>query len=248
MGDSIESHDPRRLSRLLNPFSKSARKDNSYTQTSTQKVYWPKDLVPKIIPDARVLTFGYDTHIRHVFGPPGSKSTVYDISWDFLIALEAQRHGASSRPILFIAHSLGGIVVKELLRRASRCEHAQNYLNSVFDSTSGIMFFGTPHGGADPRGFLQKVAQNMAKGFGFQVNEQIVSTLLPSSERLKELMDEFPPLALNRDWAIHSFQEQLGLKALNGKKVKRFYIISSEKVAYQVYRIITGCSRYFFLS
>lgn len=81
------------------------------------------------------------------------------------------------------------------------------------------MFFGTPHGGADPRGILQHATELVIKAIGFKVNEQIVNALLPSSERLRELRDEFSPMAHEQQWTIHSFQEQLGVKVLNGRKV-----------------------------
>lgn len=171
------------------------------------------------VPNARVLTYGYDTHIRHWAGQPTSRNTIRDIAWDFLVALEADRRVEPARPLLFVVHSLGGIVVKELLRRSSVCRQGQTYLRSVFESTKGIMFFGTPHGGTDPRGFLQHTTELVIKAVGFQVNQQIVDSLLPSSERLAELRDEFGPLAHEQQWAIHSFQEQLGIKILGGRKV-----------------------------
>jgi hypothetical protein len=83
------------------------------------------------------------------------------------------------------------------------------------------MFFGTPHGGADPRGFLQRVAEQAIKAAGFRVNDQIVNTLLPSAERLRELRDEFSPMAHQENWIIHSFQEQIGVTLLNGQKVRK---------------------------
>jgi hypothetical protein len=83
------------------------------------------------------------------------------------------------------------------------------------------MFLGTPHGGADPRGFLQHVAEKAIKAAGFSVNKQIVDTLLPSAERLKELRDEFSPMAHQQGWIIHSFQEEIGVNLLSGHKVRR---------------------------
>jgi hypothetical protein len=183
-------------------------------------VYWPRDLVPITVPNARVLTYGYDTHVRHRLGPPMSDSTVYDIAWDFLVSLEAARCCEPSRPLLFIAHSLGGIVVKEVLRRSRGCEIYQSHLRSIYKSTSGIIFFGTPHGGTDPRGLILHIAEKIGKAVGFSVNQQIINTLLPSSERLRELREEFGPMARQQNWLIYSFQEQYGLKALNGNKVR----------------------------
>ena len=183
-------------------------------------VYWPRDLVPITVPNARVLTYGYDTHIRHWLGPAVSKSTIYDIAWDFLVSLEAERRLEPLRPLLFIAHSLGGIVVKEALRRSRGCEMYQSQLRNIYESTSGIIFFGTPHGGADPRGLLQHIAEKVFRAAGFSVNEQIVNALVPSSERLRELREEFGPMARQKNWIVYSFQEQYGVKALNSNKVR----------------------------
>ncbi|RYP15649.1 hypothetical protein DL767_010303 [Monosporascus sp. MG133] len=135
------------------------------------------------------------------------------------LSLEAEHRQEPSRPILFVAHSLGGIIVKEMLRRANSCQSCQPHLHNVFNSTIGIVFFGTPHGGADPRGFLRHVAETLIRAAGFSVNDQIVNTLLPSSARLRELRDEFGPIAHEQNWIVHSFQEELGIKYLNGRKV-----------------------------
>lgn len=219
--DNRELDEPPPKARKLNsfPFSR-ARKESSHNV-----VYWPRELIPDTIPEARVLTYGYDTYIRHKLGPPGSMSAVYDIAWDFLVALEALRREEPLRPAIFVVHSLGGIVVKEMLRRSSGCLRGQAHLRSVFESTIGVMFFGTPHSGADPRGLLHRIAEKVIKAAGFSVNEQIVNTLLPSSERLRELRDEFGPMAIEQNWIIHSFQEQLGVVALGGQKVGTFILL-----------------------
>ncbi|KAH7156057.1 hypothetical protein EDB81DRAFT_716016 [Dactylonectria macrodidyma] len=214
--DIDDTSEPQPKARRFNPFP-TFRPDNNAVYSSS--VYWPRDLLPTTVPNARVLTYGYDTNIRHWANQPVSRNTVRDIGWDFLVALEAGRRDAPTRPLLFIVHSLGGIVVKEMLRRSSGCSQGQHHLRHVFDSTNGIMFFGTPHGGADPRKFLQHAAELVIRAIGYKVNEDIVNTLLPSSERLKELRDEFSPMAHEKQWTIHSFQEQLGIKSLNGRKV-----------------------------
>jgi alpha-beta hydrolase superfamily lysophospholipase len=50
------------------------------------------------------------------------ESIVKDIAWDFLVRLEVARRVQSLRPLVLIAHSLGGIVVMEALRRSSGCK------------------------------------------------------------------------------------------------------------------------------
>lgn len=212
--DNAAEH-PAKRPRLLPP-TFSHRKISG----SPQNVYWPQDLLPNTIPNARVMTYGYDTHIRHRLGPPPSQNTVYGIAWDFLISLEASRRSHPSIPLLFIVHSLGGIVVKEALRRSRGCEMHQNHLRSIYESTAGLIFFGTPHGGADPRGLIHHIVQQIIMAAGFSVNKQIIDTLMPSSERLRELREEFGPMARQKNWIIYSFQEEYGVKGLNGKKVR----------------------------
>ena len=183
-----------------------------------EHVYWPRHLIPRTLPTARVLVYGYDTNVRHSLGPPVSKNTVYDIALDFLKSLEAERRSQPSRPLVFVAHSLGGIVVKEVLRRSHSFENYHNHLHQIYQSTAAIMFFGTPHGGADPRGLRELIAEQVVRAAGFTVNEQIVNTLLPTSERLRELRDEFVPMARQNNWIIYSFQEQYGVQLLSGRK------------------------------
>jgi hypothetical protein len=192
--------------------------------TTHEPTYWPRDLLPTTAPNARVITYGYDTNIRHGFGRPMSQNTVYDIASDFLVSLEAIRRARPEIPLVFVAHSLGGIVVKEMLRQSHLCGEHHSHLHQVFVSTASIIFFGTPHGGADPRGFLQHIVETVAKVAGFSANPQIVANLLPSSDRLKELRDEFNPLARKANWIIHSFQEQYGVQLLNGKKVRKLLV------------------------
>lgn len=179
----------------------------------TKDVYWPADLACQTVPDSRILTYGYDTKIRHWLTGPVSKKTVYDHAWDLLCCLEGLRRNSRevARPIIFIAHSLGGIVVKEALRRSRACESSKPHIHNIFSATSSIVFFGTPHGGADPRNSLHHILSLSAQALGIQANNQIVSTLMPDSERLAELRDEFPVLCQERNWLIYSFQEEYGV-------------------------------------
>ena len=199
--------------------------------TDRENTYWPRHLIPTALPTARVLVYGYDTNVRHSLGTPISKNSVYDISYDLLKSLEAERRSDSARPLVFVAHSLGGIVVKEVLRRSHGFEVYHIHLRQIYESTAAIIFFGTPHGGADPRGLLEHIAEKVVRAAGFTVNEQVVNTLLPTSERLRELRDEFAPMARQNKWIIYSFQEQYGVQLLNGKKV-RLSLSLSIKVRY----------------
>ena len=57
---------------------------------------------------------------------------------------------AAERPLIFICHSLGGLLVKRCLIYCKSVSHAQKErLRSVYVSTYAILFLGTPHNGSD---------------------------------------------------------------------------------------------------
>ncbi|KAK4650756.1 hypothetical protein QC762_0113320 [Podospora pseudocomata] len=213
-----QASEPPPKARKVNIFSRPHEQKKS--TPSSASVYWPQDLLPKNLPHARVATFGYDTNIRHRHvGPMLNKSTIYDMAKDFLYRLEALRRSNSSRPLLFIAHSLGGIMVKEALRQAYNNQNRHIQLRQTFDSTIGILFFGTPHGGADPRGLVVGIIERLAKGLGFEANQHVLNTLLPDSE-CRQLRDEFNPVLQDQNWIIYSFQEGLALSGLGQRVVE----------------------------
>lgn len=76
------------------------------------EVNWLKDFIPRVCTDARVMSYGYDS--QTVFTQ--SVATIRDQALAFLNAILDVRTDPSSskRPIIFIAHSLGGIIMKQV--------------------------------------------------------------------------------------------------------------------------------------
>ncbi|KAF5228483.1 hypothetical protein FAUST_11030 [Fusarium austroamericanum] len=107
---------------------------------------WLETLLPLKLTNARILTYGYDAYI--VQKPVASTNGLIDHAKNLLNDLSTDRacSNASSRPLVFIAHSLGGLVYKEaiLLSRNNPKPH----LRGIFDCTKGIIFLGTPHKGS----------------------------------------------------------------------------------------------------
>lgn len=77
-----------------------------------QVVFWPGDLLPKECPDARILTWGDDTIVTKYLTGAVNKSNVFAQGKNLLYALGRER--PLDRPLIFVAHSLGGIIVKEV--------------------------------------------------------------------------------------------------------------------------------------
>ncbi|KAK0612792.1 hypothetical protein B0T17DRAFT_583367 [Bombardia bombarda] len=106
--------------------------------------FWLEDFLPGSLPNSRIMTFGYDSGLAF----NRSKSGIDNFARDLLNRLRMVRGDADAlnRPIIFIAHSLGGIVVKKALIIAH--EEDAHY-GSIARSTLGIIFMGTPHRGSE---------------------------------------------------------------------------------------------------
>ncbi|KAI9890156.1 MAG: hypothetical protein M1814_004437 [Vezdaea aestivalis] len=182
-------------------------------------VFWPIDLLPQTTPKARILTYGYDSNIRHPLSGPVNQQTILDLGHNFMTELEAHRRSDPKRRLIFVAHSLGGVVVKEALRKSEGFNQYQTRFHDIYESTTGLIFTGTPHRGSDARSLMRSIAETLGILTGYSKNERLVDGLLPSSERLKELREEFSKMARTKSWEIYSFQEQYGMQALGGKKV-----------------------------
>ncbi|KAM7186462.1 hypothetical protein V8F33_011785, partial [Rhypophila sp. PSN 637] len=216
----LDSRRPSKISRVLT--SVSSRRSGLSVEnepSTTQHIYWPRDLVPDTVPCARVLAYGYDTNIRSQFNGPISNNTVGDHGWDLLCSLGDIRRDDCSRPLLFICHSLGGLVSKIALIKSNDCRTVKPQLYTVAQSTVGLFFFGTPHRGADPLGAARGFLTTLARGLSLKVNESVVSTLMPGGDYLRSIRDGFLSLARTRHWTVYSFQEEYGLSGLLGEKV-----------------------------
>ena len=79
---------------------------------------WARDLLPEKFAKAglqgRFSTLGYNANI---VGGAGT-TTIESAAKDLLYQLQHDRPEGSQRPIFFVAHSLGGLVVAQVLRNA----------------------------------------------------------------------------------------------------------------------------------
>lgn len=58
----------------------------------------------------RILTYGYESHISKFFNGPANQNNISAHGRSLLNALELYRRDDPKRPLLFIVHSLGGII------------------------------------------------------------------------------------------------------------------------------------------
>ncbi|PGH23622.1 hypothetical protein AJ80_02403 [Polytolypa hystricis UAMH7299] len=120
---------------------------------------WPQTLLPPTVPGARILTFGYDGYVTDWRGMV-SNNHLGNHSKNLLNALTIYRDDTDTRPIIFVAHGLGGLVCKDalLFSDSSPEIHHRHFV----ESTVAIIFIGTPHAGSD----LAVWAARLARWFG----------------------------------------------------------------------------------
>ena len=170
-------------------------------RSTSSGVFWLKDLLPSYIPDARILTYGYVLDANSTLSAQ-SPERVLQHAQTLVAELEADRYenDASRRPLIFICHGLGGVVVKRALAySASRVSKKVEHLYSIFVSTYGILFFGTPHDGSQsPWIHLAAPSSKM------QAHTQ--SIMAKHSETLQNISDQFAPLI--KQFHVHFFWEE----------------------------------------
>jgi hypothetical protein len=83
-------------------------------QSREDKTLWPRDLLPSQIPDARVLGFSYNTTLKGSTGNSG----IRDHASGLHMRLFEDRYNDvdKSRPLVFVGHSLGGLIIKQVRR------------------------------------------------------------------------------------------------------------------------------------
>ena len=143
-----------------------------------------------------------------------STSTILDHGSSLVLSLGNLRaeDGTSSRPLIFVAHSLGGIVCKDVsaiawfilissdlfpkgLCYASKMQGDQR-LQELFNSTCGVLFMGTPHQGSSLAPWAEGIAG--ALGFVKQTNRRLLKVLRTNSELLSRVNEAFLTLVENR--------------------------------------------------
>lgn len=160
---------------------------------------WLESILPDKIPFARIMTFGYNSTIAF----SSSAAKLEDKSVELINRLSMKRssvENGSTRPIVFVCHSLGGILVKKALILAYERSSDTHYRN-ILDNTKAIAFLGVPHRGADAAWWFSFAASAL-KGatLGTSTHTALVKDLQNASPTLatisKQFVDRGQPLKI----------------------------------------------------
>jgi hypothetical protein len=112
----------------------------SFRSTSGATV-WLRDFAPQDVPQARFITYGYDTGLVASDNNQGVREIARTLL-DSLVTFRQRTH-TQKRPLLFVCHSLGGVVLKEALVMSSKAvEVKHKKLLEVTTVTYGLVFMG----------------------------------------------------------------------------------------------------------
>jgi hypothetical protein len=98
--------------------------------------------------DVGIWSLGYEVE---PFKWKGNSMPLADRATNILDLLDS--YGIGERPLMFITHSLGGLLVKQMLR------NGRDYgkWNAIASKTKGIIFLSTPHSGSDMASWIKYI-------------------------------------------------------------------------------------------
>ncbi|XP_026175167.1 protein SERAC1 isoform X2 [Mastacembelus armatus] len=158
---------------------------------------WPKSWLAADCPNLRVLSVEYDSHLSDWMAKcpveNQRKSLAYR-SQELLNKLKLA--GVGERPVIWVAHSMGGLLVKKMLLDASKDPDMRGLLKN----TKGIMFYSVPHHGTSMAEYSVNVRYLLFPSI--EVRE-----LCKDSPALRNLNENFLNMAKEKEFKVLSFAE-----------------------------------------
>jgi pimeloyl-ACP methyl ester carboxylesterase len=108
---------------------------------------WPRDWLQDVSDNVRVIGVDFDSYLSQWGGSCPSqsfKSTIEERSEDLLHKLRSA--GVGKRPVVFVGHSMGGLLIKKMLVHANESEDED--MKQLAENTKGVVFYSTPHEGS----------------------------------------------------------------------------------------------------
>lgn len=191
---------------LMGAAFKTWRQQDPEQPASTQRIWedeasyttcWPKSWLAADCPALRIISVEYDTSLSDWRARcPMDRKSISFRSSELLSKLRAA--GVGDRPVIWVSHSMGGLLVKKMLLEASR----KPEMSAVTDNTRGIIFYSVPHHGSHLAEYSVNVRYLLFPSLE-------VKELRKDSPALKSLHDDFLEFARDRNLQVLNFVETL---------------------------------------
>lgn len=212
-GSDQQTEKKSRLEKLF--LKRNAESSGQATSTKNGAFFWPIEALAHDFPTLRIASYGYDSQVTNFFHGPSDKTTIIGHGRSLLSELESFRRAAPTRPIIFIVHSLGGLILKYALNKGFSAQSYEPEIRSIYASTRAILFLGTPHRGS---GYADwgVLARNVASAVGFDASDKIIRDLNIDSATLDGLQEEFAKVMREETFWVFTFLEKKGYKGITG--------------------------------
>lgn len=159
---------------------------------------WPKALLPSKIPKSRIFTFGYDAHVVNLKDQGKvSVKAIRDHAKELVASVKHERTqtNTTGRPMIFVCHSLGGLVCKDAILFSAQRRDREDLMD-FSQHTAGIIFMGTPHRGSAIADYATRFSSLV--GSFKQTNPKLLQVLQRESDTLHRIHDDFYDLINER--------------------------------------------------
>lgn len=116
----------------------------------TYSFCWPIDWLPQQFPQIRILGLQFESAlsywVKKVCPCEQNSLKLKNRSSDYLPRLAAAGVGEGGRPVVWVCHSMGGLIVKGIINQALSSDDEK--VRNIAANTRGIIFLGTPHKGS----------------------------------------------------------------------------------------------------
>nr|KAF6463078.1 serine active site containing 1 [Molossus molossus] len=158
---------------------------------------WPKTWLAGDCPALRIISVEYDTSLSDWRARcPMERKSIAFRSNELLRKLRAA--GIGDRPLIWVSHSMGGLLVKKMLLEASQ----KPEMSTIINNTRGVIFYSVPHHGTHLADYSVNVRYLLFPSLE-------VKELSKDSPALKVLQDDFLEFAKDRNFQVLSFVETL---------------------------------------
>lgn len=153
---------------------------------------WAMDWLEERFPDIRVIGLNYTSTLSdwysryHGCGCQITQGTIETRAVEFLDHLAAAGVGQNGRPVVWVGHSMGGLIVKSIITQAMAS--AEEREKTVAANTKAIMFLGTPHKGTAVAKLKQHTQMLLSPSMEVREMEENAMPLLKLHERFLETL------------------------------------------------------------
>ncbi|KLU88847.1 hypothetical protein MAPG_07830 [Magnaporthiopsis poae ATCC 64411] len=201
------------------------------TWTAEDGTVWPRDLLPEFVPNIRALCYQYYGSIQGTTSRAGIEEHARA-----LLQQLRQKHPRGfgyekQRPIIFVGHSLGGVIIKQALIW-THLDPEYTYLGRA---TCGVIFFATPHRLGGPEAgerFAERILHAvvtqqgkpgpgavdavMAKLRRPPPSSVVIQEIKSNSKSLTRVTTEFQAVLKSLNVSVVNFYEGQATKGLDG--------------------------------